>query len=245
MPTRLALALAAALLAAPPLAAQGPSQPTPARALKLRCLSFRINQPLPPLFAHPAAAPADATGTPVAVKSYLNHESETIAFTGDQLVFTTAAGRASLTDPAALVATLKVPAGLRTAILIFLAGDGQPGSPRCRVLPIDDSPRAFPPGSIRMVNLCHQPLRILLETTAFEFRSGESKLIEDPPVGPANASAMTAFTRAGDQWQGVNSASWPHPGRKRVIKVAFDNPASRQIEIRGIRDITGTSTAQD
>ncbi len=234
MHTRLLLALGASLAVAPPAAAQAAA---PARMLTIRCISFRVDKPLPPLFAHPVTAAKDATGAPVTVKAYLNYEADAVAVAGDQLVFTTAADRASLTDPAQVVARLKVPRALRSAILMFLPGDGQPGSPRCRVLPIDDSTRAFPRGSVQVVNLSHQPLRLVLEKTAFEFKSGESKLIENPPVGNAHASAVTAFTRAGDQWLRFSSAIWPHPGQKRVIKVAFDNPASRQVEIRGIRDI--------
>ena len=74
-------------------------------------------------------------------------------------------------------------------------------------------------------------------TKPFDFKSGEVRLIENPPVGDANSSAMRAFTFQDEQWQRIAAGVWPHPGQKRVLQVAFDNPESRQVEMRGIRDI--------
>lgn len=223
--------LAAALLL-PSLSAQAQE---PGRILKTRCIGFQTDEALPALFAHAPTAPPEASGTPVTVKSYLNHEAESLAVVGDEILFTAAANRTSLKDP--LVARLKVPAGLRTAILMFLPGDGKPGSPRFRILPIDDGTRAFPRGSLKVINLSQSPLRIELEKKPFDFKSGETRLIEDPPVGEANASAMRSFSFRSGEWQRVAAGNWPHPGQKRVLQVAFDNAASGSVEMRGIRDI--------
>lgn len=228
------LALTTALVLHLPVHAQDAAQ---SRTLKSRCLSFQADQPLPPLFAHQVAAAADVEGVPIAVKSYLNHEAESLAMAGEELIFTTSANRAKLGAPEQLVARLKIPPQLRSAILMFLPGDGKPGSPQCRILPIDDSTRAFPRGSLNVINLSRFPLRIELENQAFDFKSGEARLIENPPVGEAHASAMRAFTFREDQWQRIGAGNWPHPGTKRVLQLAFDNPASKQVEMRGIRDI--------
>lgn len=213
---------------------------TPARILKSRCIGFQTDQALPELFAHAVSAPPEAAGTPVAVKSYLNHEAESLVVNGDEILFTSAADRASIKDK--LVARLKVPANLRTAILMFLPGDGKAGSPPCRILPIDDSTRAFPRGSLKVINLSQAPLRIELEKKPFDFKSGETRLIEDPPVGEANASAMRSFSFRNGEWQKVAAGNWPHPGPKRVLQVAFDNAASGSVEMRGIRDIAVRDT---
>ena len=233
LPRTFALASLLIFHAAPTLAQA--QSPVPVRTLKSRCIGFQTDQALPQLFAHAVTAPPEAVGTPVAVKSYLNHEAESLMVSGAEILFTSAADRASIKDK--LVARLKVPATLRTAILMFLPGDGRPGSPPCRILPIDDSLGAFPRGSLKVINLSQAPLRIELEKKPFDFKSGETRLIEDPPVGDANASAMRSFSFRDGEWRKVAAGNWPHPGQKRVLQVAFDNAASGSVEMRGIRDI--------
>lgn len=228
------VALCTALVLHVPAHGQNAGQ---ARVIKSRCITFQTDQELPPLFAHQATGSPETPGVPVTVKSYLNHEAESLALSGDEVIFTSAPDRASITLPDKLFARFKVPAQLRSAILMFLPGDGKPGSPKCLVLPIEDTTRAFPRGSLKVLNLSHFPLRIELESKPFDFKSGESRLIEDPPVGNSNSSAMRAFTFQEEQWQRIAAGSWPHPGQKRVLQVAFDNPVSRQVEMRGIRDI--------
>lgn len=234
-------ALLAVLPAASPL--RGQDAPPP-RVLKVRCLSFQIDGAIPPLFAHSTTAKEDAGGIPVTVRSYLNHEVESLAMSGEQLVFTTDADRASLKDPARLVASVTVPRAVRSAILMFLPGEGKPGGPRCRVLPIEDTTRAFPRGSLKVINLSPLPLRLMLEKTSYDLKSGETRLITDPPTGERNASAMRAFTFKEGKWQRVGAGLWPHPGTKRVLQIAFYNPQSGQLEIRGIRDIAVRDPSQ-
>jgi hypothetical protein len=234
MNNRLLLVIGVTLMLLLPVHAQDVAQ---ARTLKIRCLSFQADHALPPLFAHQVDSAPEVEGVPVEVKSYLNHEAESLVMAGAELMFTTSASRAKPVAPDQLIAHLKVPPQLRSVVLMFLPGDGKPGSPRCRILPIDDSTRAFPRGLLKIINLSRFPLRIELEKKAFDFKSGEARLIEDPPVGEANSSAMRSFTFKDKQWQRIGAGNWPHPGTKRVIQLAFDNPMSRQVEMRGIRDI--------
>jgi hypothetical protein len=207
------------------------------RVLKIRCLSFLNEKQMPQLYAHFNAGLPEATGVPVNVKSYLNHESESLTVAGNEVIFSTEASRASIKTDEKVVGKMKVPANLRSAILMFLPSGGTEALPKCQIMVIDDSVRAFPRGSINVINLSHHPLRIELEKKPFDFKSGAIGLIEKPPVGEGNASAMTGYTFQENQWQRIGAGTWPHPGNKRVIQVAFDSAQSRQVEMRGIRDI--------
>lgn len=228
------LAAGLALLAAP-LAAQ---QPGEGPSISARCLAFQIDGKLPPLFVHAVPLPEEPLeGVPVKVQSYLNHERQRIPLRTRQLIFTTEADPASIKDSGKLIARMKVPDKLRSGILMFLPGTGKEGDPKCRILPINDENKSFPRGSLKIVNISGVPFRLTLNDKKFDLRSGSTRVIEDPPVNEANASEMKAYTFDEGQWQRVGAGVWPHPGKKRVLQVAFINPESRRFEIRGIRDI--------
>jgi hypothetical protein len=225
------------LLTSLPVTALAQDAPS-TRTLRARSISFQVDGTIPDLYAHsPTAGDEAAEGVPVEVKSYLNHEAADLILKNDRVIFTTSSDRSSLTDSEKVMAKVQVPESFRSAVLMFLPGDGKKDSPKYQVLPIDDDTRSFPRGSFKVINLGPIPLRITLEKKIWDFRPGQTRVIEEPPVNNRNASAMRAYKFADEQWQGIGATSWPHPGRKRVIHVAFYNPSSKKIELRGIRDI--------
>lgn len=222
-------------LAAPALRAQETEEPP---GLKIRAVAFQTDRPLGEIYAHdPVAVAEGVAGVKVAVKKYLNHEVDIVPVKGSELVFTTRPDPASVRTSADVVAKVQLPANLKSSILIFLPGSGKAGEPMCRVLVIDDQVRAFPRGSLKVLNLSPLPVRIQLEKKNFDFKSGETRLIEDPPVGANQTSGMVAFTHKGGEWQRIGAGVWPHPGDKRVLQILFENPRSKQIEMTGIRDV--------
>lgn len=229
--------LLCALLILSGFALNAQENPAPIRILKTRSIAFQIDDPVPEVFAHSLTAKPDAPGLPVNVKSYLNHEVESLPMGGDRLVFTTSPDRSSLKDVDKLVAKLKVPEDFRSAVLMFLPGSGDKDAPKYRILPIEDTIRSFPRGSFNVVNISPLPLRITLENSIYDIKAGETKIIKDPPVNNRNASAMRAYHKVDGQWRNIGATSWPHPGQKRVIHVGFYNPVSKKVELRGIRDI--------
>ena len=80
-------------------------------------------------------------------------------------------------------------------------------------------------------------MKIELEKKEFEFKPGEIRAIEDPPVGANQASGMKGYSQQDGEWQAFVSAIWPHPGGKRVLQLVTANPATGQLEMRGVRDI--------
>ena len=209
--------------------------------VEVRLLAFESPPGDGGLFIHDAAAKDSAPGVAATLKGYLNHESSVLELLGRELVFTTAADHASIRQPASQLGRVTLPVGSHELILLFLPQE-QAGRSAWKVLPIDDSTRVFPPGSLLLVNLSRSAVRIRLENTDYNFKSGESKVITDPPVGASHHSAMTAFALSDGEWQRIGSGLWPHPGQKRGVQVLFDDPASGQCQLRGFRDVVEKPT---
>jgi hypothetical protein len=226
----------------PATAQESPPAATPAAAvesagLRTRGLSFQLDSPPADVFVHDAAGDGSVPGVRLDVKSYLNHEFSGLPVKGDSLVFTKSADPAGIKDSANVIARAKLPAGFKRGIFMFLPGSGKAGDPPFRVLVIDDTKRSFPPGSLKILNLSPLPVSIKLEKEVFTFKSGETKVIEDPPVAANRSSSMVAKAFMDGEWRKIGSGIWPHPGSKRVLQVLFENPKSRRVELRGIRDI--------
>lgn len=235
----LAFCLPVAAQQTPPAAP--PAAPAETAGLRVRALSFQLDSPPADVYAHDAAGDGSVPGVKLDVKSYLNHEFSGLPIKGDSLIFTKSADPAGTKDSANIVAKTRLPGGFRSGIFMFLPGTGKAGDPAFRVLVIEDNKKAFPPGSLKILNLSPLPVSIMLEKEVFNFKSGETKVIEDPPVGPSQSSGMVAKAFKDGEWRKIGSGVWPHPGSKRVLQVLFENPKSQQVELRGIRDIAKIS----
>jgi len=163
-------------------------------------------------------------------------DSETeLKLKGPKILLTTQAGAASAKDPAQLIGSCQLPAGGGPVILLFVPE--KPGSPTCKIVVVDGSKKAFPLGSFKVLNLSSLPVKIELEKKAFDFKPGEIRNIEKPPVNDANSSGFKGTCESGGQWETFGSGVWPHPGGKRSLQVIIDNPDTKLVDLRGIRDI--------
>jgi hypothetical protein len=212
--------------------------PAFAQGIRLRLLAFDPALSVKNAFIHDPAAPAEDSPAPVEtnIKEYLNHQAVLVPLKGNKLVVTTSADRSSMSNKETLIGQATIPKGVRSAILLFL-----PGAPddkaRNSVLVIDDSKRAFPPGSFRISNLSPLPVRLELEKKAFNFKPGETHVIEDPPVRENQHSGMTAHAFKDNQWRRIGSGLWPHPGSSRAVQILFQNPVSGQVQMRAFDDV--------
>lgn len=200
---------------------------------RVRALSLQAGATAPELFACNETG-GSAAGS-VQVKTFLNHEFDTLKPKGTRLVFTTKPGPAAAKDEDARIGTCELPAAAKSVILLFIPET--PGKSACRITVVDDSTKAFPSGSIAIVNLGSLPVRIQLESKSFEFKPGEIRAIPDPPVGPSQASAMKGQLLRNGKWEDFSSGAWPHPGDKRVLQILTENPTTKRLEIRGVRDV--------
>jgi len=221
--------IVATLLAAmlPPLAIAGPPE------CRVRALALQAGAAGPELHAH--AETGTATAGKVTVKTFLNPEYDTLKLKSPKPVFTAKPTPPNAKNAAAPGRACEIPAAAKSVILLFLAE--KPGQPACKVVVVDDSAKAFPAGSFEIINLSALPVKIQLEDQSFEFKPGEIRAIPNPPVGPGQASAMKGLCKRDGKWVDFSSGAWPHPGDKRVLQILTDNPATKQVEIRGVRDV--------
>ncbi|MES2920829.1 MAG: hypothetical protein V4819_04755 [Verrucomicrobiota bacterium] len=214
------------LLSAAPAAAEQP--------VNVRAISFHQDFPAE-IHAH------DPTGSSTAglieVKSFLNHEPNTLKIKGNRLVFTRKSNPVSATDVSELLGDVELPAGSKSFILVFLPDSVEPGNQHSRVIAIDDSVKEFPAGSFKVANFSASPVKILLEKDTFEYAPGDVKVIDKPPFGENQAASMEAYFKKDDEWKMISTGSWPNPGTRRVLQVFTENLATKEIELKGIRDV--------
>ncbi len=203
------------------------------RRVKLRLLAFDPLSAPAECHVFDAAAKPPRPGVPAPVKGYLNHECVELSLAGNSLVFAKSAVIAEAADAANQLATVKLPDKGALFLLFFLPD----GSGKFKVVTMEDSVGSFPLGSYRILNLSRLPVRLTLEKKDYDFKPGAIGLIMDPPVQDNMHSAMLAMAYADNNWKRIGSGLWPHPGQKRSIQVFFDNPQTRQTELRGFRDI--------
>lgn len=204
-----------------------------AQELKVRGIAVESGVPGEEVQAHNEAG-TDNAGV-VKLKTFLNHEFDTLKLKDAKLVFTAKPDPASAKDPAEVLGSCEIPGKVKSVILLFLPET--PGKPACKVAVVEDGAKAFPAGSIKVANLSPLPIKIELEKKSYEFKPGEIRAILNPPVGANNSSGMKSYCQRDGKWENFSSGMWPHPGDKRVLQVFFENPATKQVECRGIRDV--------
>ncbi|MBK1834254.1 hypothetical protein [Roseibacillus ishigakijimensis] len=224
-----------ALLFAFLLPLAGQEEPEEQPKTLIRALAFEARRIPAPLYAHSPSSQG-AEGVELEVKSYLNHVQQELPLSKN-VILTTSADPASVEDDKLVVGKTALPDNTQSVILILLPAKSEGGGQKFHLLPIPDSLRDFPKGSFTVINLSPADLRITLEKSGFEIGSMKAKLIEDPPVNARNASAMTAWSNVGGEWEKFSSSSWAHPGGKREIQIAYMNPRNQRLDIKGIKDI--------
>lgn len=219
--------IAALVLAVPSAALAG------FRPVAVRALTMTAGFPVAGVYAHSPGS--KDPGVKLKVKNFLNHEFDAIEVAGNNLVLTSKAEPSSIADKAAVIGEITVPAGLKSAILLFLPGKTM-GTGTVRM--VADGKSDFPPGAILFVNATRSDLRMEIEGKPFEAKAGENLVIRDQPIADNQSSNVKAFIMVGGKWVQFSSAIWPHPGKKRVLKVAAESSQAGKIELRDIKDIS-------
>lgn len=180
-------------------------------------------------------AKSRSAGVKIKVKSFLNHESDSVKVRSNSVVFTSQAAASSVEDVDESLGKVELPESFKSGVLLFIP---KAKDQEAAVHLIDDSFASFPAGAIKVVNLSPDPMRIELEGKPFDCDAGAALVIKDPPVGDRYASGMRAYRKKDGDWVQVMSGVWSHPGKKRVIQIITINPVIQGIEIKGVRDIS-------
>lgn len=202
--------------------------------VRVRSLCFKEGFPVE-LYAYETAGFAKAGM--VEIKSFLNHEESILKLKTRSVLFTRKSNPASATDVNEVIGKVDLPPASPSCILLFMPESNEPGNYQSKVVSIDDSAKSFPPGSFKVVNLGSLPVKIELEKESYEIPAGESKVIDKPPYGENQSVAMTAFCKRDEKWQTITSSVWLNPGTRRVLQLITEDPVSKQVEIKGIRDV--------
>lgn len=225
MKIRFVIAIAAAISWALP-AAGAPEE------YRVRALSLL---PTAPAEVHLHDAGGKGSAGVVHPKSFLNHEYELLKTKGGPVVLTTKADPGSAKVEGDVVGECELPSKPGSYILLMLPDDASPA--KSKVVVVDSSAKAFPPGSFKVMNFTTTPVKIELEGKAFEFPPGEAKLIEKAPMGENQTAGMRASYERDGKWTTISSGVWPSPGEKRVLQVLIESGANKRVELRGIRDV--------
>ncbi|NQX01218.1 hypothetical protein HQ447_11200 [bacterium] len=204
------------------------------REISIRALSFQQGFPDE---VHAHLASGAATVGEIQVKSFLNHEKNLLTFEGDQLIFTRKSNPSSATDVNQQIGTVDLPVDLKSTILLLVPISQKPGEFQSRVIPIDDSSAAFPAGFFKIANVGSLAIKIELAGDTHQCEAGKTLVLEKVPFGENQSVSMRAYCKRGDQWKLITSGIWSNPGTKRVLQVFIEDLLTKEVTLKGIRDI--------
>ncbi|MEO5716762.1 MAG: hypothetical protein ABIT37_25005 [Luteolibacter sp.] len=201
--------------------------------MQVRSLAFQPDFPVE-LHAHDPSG--SETAGLIEIKSFLNHEGNLLKYKGTGVSFTRRTNPASATNVDEVIGKVEFPTDTKSCILLFIPTSQLQGNFQSRVVAIDDSAKAFPSGSFKVVNFASVAVKIELEKEIYEIPPGELKVITNAPFGEGQSVSMHAFCKRGEQWELVSTGVWTNPGTRRVLQVVTEDP-DKQIELKGIRDV--------
>lgn len=204
-----------------------------AREVQVRALCFKSGFPLE-LHAHEPSGSSTAGLLPL--KSFLNHEKNTLKFEGTRLVFTRRSAPASATSVDETIGAVEIPPEMDSTILLFIPEPANGNKDRYEVIPVGDSGKSFPAGTYKVANLAKLPVKVEVGGDSHEFEPGEMKVIAKINYGENQAADMRAFAKKEDRWQMVSSGVWSDPGSRRVLQIFTSDPVSGRVTLKGIRD---------
>ena len=226
MKTSFAIAILAAVVSFASPAAAAPEE------YRVRGLSLQFNVP-PEIHIH--SADGKASAGVIHPKSFLNHEYDLLETKGGAVVLTAKADPASAKVEEDVIGQCELPAKPGSYILLFLPDEAK--ASKAKIVVVDSSAKAFPPGSFKVLNLSSVAVKIELEGKPFDFKPGETVVIKDPPVGANQTAGMKATFERDGKLQTISSGIWPHPGDKRALQVITESGANKRLELKGVRDV--------
>ena len=166
----------------------------------------------------------------------LDGRQDQISVTAGQVVLgkldTDAAGKPVL----APMAVAKLPATGNEFLFMLVPSGKETGELyRCLVLP--DDVASFPPGGFRLINMSPAKLRFAMGNEKFELLPGAIKMLGK--IGGAREDGRFAYVaqyQDGDVWNRLSTGFWTRRDRIRSLQIAFRDPQSQRLVMRGYDD---------
>jgi len=208
----------------------------PAFQAKIRLMAFTPDLRFEHAFARDPSIQdaAEAISTPI--DTHLESDPFMVPTRSRKIVFTTKPDFGSINRPNELIGEATLPGNARSAIFIFLPGKAGDKA-KSQIMVFDDSKQAFPAGSLNVVNISPQAVRLTLEKKNYDFTPGKTILIPEPPTRPGNLTGMRASVQKGSEWAPLSTGIWSYTKSRRKLAIIFQNLATTKIELRTIEDL--------
>ncbi len=135
-----------------------------------------------------------------------------------------------------VAATVKLPPNFRRGIVVILPGPAGT-EPPFRMVPIDDSPAAFPSGESRVLSLV--PVETAIEAGEHKLPVNPGKITVVPPVKKINEYNMAQtnfYYKEGENWVAFTERQLQYLQQFRRIFLIHVTPGSQQPFVRTIVD---------
>lgn len=128
-----------------------------------------------------------------------------------------------------------IPAGASQVLLVFFPS-GKEEYPYL-VKAYDDSSKVFPLASYQIANMSRNKLRLIVGEVSLELAPGETKVISEFKNVKGNGQVpYYAYSQEGTEWKRLSTGFWDVIPQKRNFQIAWKNPRSKTVEIRGYED---------
>jgi hypothetical protein len=207
----------------------------PAVQAKIRLLAFTPDLQFQEAFARDPSIQDGSEAALTPINTYLESDPLTVPTKSRKIAFTTKSDFGSINRPNELIGEATLPASARSAIFVFLPGKAGDKA-KSQIMVFDDSKQAFPAGSLNIVNISPQAVRLSLENKNYDFTPGKTILIPEPPLRPGNLTGMRAFVQKGSTWTPLSTGIWSYTKSRRKLAIIFQNLATAKIELRTFED---------
>ncbi|GHC61115.1 hypothetical protein [Roseibacillus persicicus] len=101
----------------------------------------------------------------------------------------------------------------------------------------NDGARGFPLASFQISNMSESTLRLIVGDEPIELAPGQSKNISKFKKVKKNGQVpYYVYSKDGSEWKRLSTGLWDILPRKRNFQIAWTNPDSKNVEIRGYED---------
>ena len=194
---------------------------------QVSCRFYSLESPSPPPLLNISASGAEVTCK--IPNGSISPEVVCIA-TGNQITLLSSADR----QPAAIA---KIPANLKRAILIFVAGPKTPGALPWRVFVIEDSTKNIPDGGAYVVNFHSQDIRCVIGEAKIQLRPAMSTGVRLPEKrDDFNMAPVALQFQLGETWRNASETMLRFLPGMRYLIFAYLDPASGRPKVHTIQD---------
>ncbi len=135
-------------------------------------------------------------------------------------------------------ATVTIPAGIKAAILLFVAGPKAPNALPWRIFVVEDSPKNFPDGGAFVANFNNSNIRFVIGEHKIMLKAGGSTAVPRPTTRDEfNMAGVTFQFQQGETWRDASESMLRFLPGTRYLMIGFVEPASGRPRVITFPDI--------